>query len=117
MNKPLAFSRVTQAVVTNIILPWDNRIGSIRRANDRINYLYSPADGTSRRAVTPTYTVCGYGPEAMGAQYFELTFTEEEWAKVQYICGVENPTRLIEASPELGWGGFDWATMEEDPNN
>lgn len=117
MNKPLSFAQVTAAVTTNIILPWDKRVGSIRRANDRISYLYSPEDNLSRRSITPTYTICGYGPESLGGHYFDLTFTQAEWAKVQYMCGVEFPTRLIEASPDLGWGGFDWNAMEEETTN
>lgn len=113
MNKPLSFQRVTRAVTTNIILPWDKRVGAIRRVADRVAYLYSPSEDLSHRTTTPVYEITGYGPESAGAVDFRMTFTQEEWAKVQFLFGVANPYGLTEASPELAWGGYDWEDEEQ----
>lgn len=111
----LPFNRITSAVWTNIILPWDHRVGAIRRRpHDRVSYLYSPEDGDSKRVETPVYQIAGYGPQAAGEVEFAMEFTAAEWAKVQFIFGVGRPSSLREASPDLAWGGYDWDALEAD---
>lgn len=111
----LSFHRVTSAVWTNIILPWDHRVGAIRRRpHGRVEYLYSPADGDSKRVETPVYQITGYGPQQYGEVEFAMEFTAVEWAKVQFLFGAQSPHMLREAAPDLAWGGYDWDALEAE---
>lgn len=114
MSKPIPFSAIKNTL-TNIILPWDHRVGAITRCRTpQVRYLYSPANGESVRQETAVYRVTGYGPDKYGSVEFDMTVTANEWAKIQFIFGADSPYILQEAEDGLAWGGYDWDALESD---
>lgn len=104
MAHPVTFRQITSSTWTYIVLPWDKRIGAIRR-NDRplVRYLYNPENDQSVRDEAPLFRLTGIGPNGND---FSFTITTDEWMKLCSVFGAE-PT-LMEASPDCAWGGFEW---------
>lgn len=103
----ISFERVTSATITNIVLPWDRRVGGITRTLPKVEYRLRPGNGDAVRVEIPRFIVSGY-PPAPATEPFSVTVTAHEWARIQAVHGMPYPEALTEASPDCGWGGYEW---------